>query len=293
MEETIIYKDYDQEALDRQYNNRARVPEFEKYVQLWDRRSAHVRQHRKVLHNIRYGPGERELLDIIPAARSGAPVQVFFHGGYWQAMDKAFFHFIADGFVEHQITTVVVNYPLAPRASMDEIIRSCSLALTWLYRHGASYSCDPDRIFVSGHSAGGHIVAMLMATDWKALEAGLPSDLIKGGCSISGLFDLTPIRLSYLNDVLGLDEATAKRNSPVYLSPTCAGPLILSVGEREPAEYHAQSNGLSEAWSRKGLSVTSFILPAHNHFSSLGELADKGSALNRKILVQHCRHNCK
>src|SRR5262249_509506 len=150
--------------------------------------------------NLAYGPHERERLDIFPAAQTPAPVQVFFHGGYWQAFSKDTFHFVGESFIEHGITTAYVNYPLGPQASMAEIVASCRNSLAWLYRHVGEYGGNPQKIYISGHSAGGHLVAMLMATAWPDQAAELPRDLIKGGCTISGLFDLIPIQLSYVND---------------------------------------------------------------------------------------------
>ena len=264
----VIYKEYDQAALNAQYNNRAAVPGFSRFVQQWQQHSEQVRKRIRICQDLRYGSHERECLDIFPASQANAPLQVFFHGGYWQAMDKEVFHFIADGFIEHGVTTVCVSYPLAPHASMDEIMRSCRKAIVWLYHHASEYNGDSNRMYVSGHSAGGHIVAMLMATHWNEFAENLPHDVIKGGCAISGLFSLIPIQLCYLNDVLGMDEATAQRNSPLFLSPTCSAPLIVSVGELESDEYHAQSRDLSAAWSQKGLAITELPVADANHFST-------------------------
>jgi len=281
-----IYKDYNQAALDKQYNNRARVPNFAQIVTRWQQQSEALRQQSNTQANLQYGPHARELIDIFPAERANAPMQVFFHGGYWQAMEKDVFHFIAGGFVGRGITTVLVNYPLAPEASMDEIVDSCRRAMIWLYRHGAKYQGNPDSIFISGHSAGGHIVAMLMATDWPAMAKNLPKNLIKGGCAISGLFNLTPIRLSYLNEVLGMDTEMAARNSPVSMSPASESPLIISVGALESEEYHAQSRELYISWSQKGIPAIHLPVPKANHFSVLDHLVDTKAALNRAIVEQ-------
>src|SRR5262249_44808899 len=151
--------------------------------------------------------------------------------------------------------------PLGPQASMAEIVASCRNSLVWLYQHAGEYGGDPQNIYISGHSAGGHLVAMLMATAWPDQAAELPRDLIKGGCAISGLFDLIPIQLSYVNDKLGMDETVARQYSPVRLAPGCDSPLIVSVGEWETAEYRAQSHDLVTAWSQKGLTITELVLP--------------------------------
>ena len=282
----IIYKNYDKAALDSQYNNRARVPNFEQIVQRWETESEQLRQRVKSYRGVSYGSRAREYLDIFPAAHPGAPLQVFFHGGYWQALQSGVFHFITNGFLRHGITTVFVNYPLAPEASMDEIVEACRQAIIWLYRHAAEYGGNPNQIYISGHSAGGHLAAMLMATYWKTLAEELPHNLIKGGCAISGLFNLIPIQLSYVNDKIGLDKAAAQRNSPAFLTPASSSPLIVSVGGAESEEYHAQSQELTAAWSQHGLSITELILEGRHHFSILDSLVDPEGALNRAILGQ-------
>jgi arylformamidase len=236
--------------------------------------------------DLRYGSSEREYLDIFPAVQPNAPVQVFFHGGYWQAMEKAVFHFLANGFIDKGITVVCVNYPLAPQASMDEIVRACRHATVWLYQHISDYHGDPSRIYISGHSAGGHLVAMLMATQWKTFGEQIPQDLIKGGCAISGLFSLIPVQLCYLNTVLGMDEATAQRNSPLFLSPTCSAPLIISVGKLESDEYHAQSRDVAIKWEQQGVPVTEITVANANHFSILDHVVDRKMSLNQAILSQ-------
>jgi arylformamidase len=282
----FVYKNYTQEALDRQYNNRQAVPDFAAIVAQWEADSEAFRQRARSHQESAYGPHPRETLDIFPAAQAGAPIQVFFHGGYWQAMDKRVFHFIAEGFIDWGATMIFINYPLAPQATMDEIIQSCRQAIVWLVRHGADYGANIDRLYISGHSAGGHIAAMLMTTAWPELDPTLPADPIKGACAISGLFNLTPIQLCYLNSVLGLDEAMTRRNSPVGLNPTCPNPLIVTVGEREPAEYQAQSQDLASAWSDKGLPITQIQAANADHFSILEQVIDPEARLNQVILQQ-------
>lgn len=282
----MIYKSYDQEALDSQYNNRAKVPDFEQIVQGWERDSEALRQRTRFHANIPYGAHLREILDIFPASQPGAPVQVFIHGGYWRSLEKGLFHFIAGSFLDHNITYVAINYPLAPQATMDEIVASCRQAIIWLYRNIARYNGDPHKIYISGHSAGGHLVASLMATEWRDLAADLPADPIKGGCAISGLFNLIPIQLCYVNDEVRLDEAMARRNSPVFLPPTSKSSLIVAVGGEESEEYLAQSQELAAAWSQAGLPVTPLVVPGANHFSILDSLVNSQALLHQMILEQ-------
>lgn len=282
----VIYKTYDQPALDSQYNNRARVPNFEQIIQQWEQASEVLRQRAQFQADVPYGTHPREILDIFPASRPSAPVQAFFHGGYWRSLEKRLFHFIAADFIDRDITYVAVNYPLAPQATMDEIVNSCRQAIVWLYRHIGTYNGDSAKIYISGHSAGGHIVAMLMTTNWPELATDLPLDPIKGGCAISGLFNLIPVQLSYVNADLQMDEAMARRNSPLFLAPTCKSPVIVTVGGAESEEYLAQSQDLTIAWSQQELPVTQLIIPEANHFSILDHLVNPQAPLHQAMLAQ-------
>ncbi len=283
---TFVYKNYDQATLNKQYNNRSQVSDFEQVVQQWERESEALRQRTQSHLDLAYGPHERNYLDIFFAAKPDAPVLVFFHGGYWQAMNKRVFHFIAGGVVEQGITTVLVNYPLGPQATMDEIISACRRAMAWLYRHIAEYGGDPQRIHISGHSAGGHLVGMLMATQWPTYAEDLPPNLIKGGCAISGLFNLIPIQLCHVNDKVGMNRDMAHRNSPIQLPPVCHSPLIVTVGELESTEYHAQSDDFSTVWAGQGVPITELKIAGANHFSILESLVCKEGVLNKTILTQ-------
>jgi len=279
-----VYKHYTQTDLDKQYNARASVTDFGGIVEDWNRRSKELRRYAHMVKDVRYGAGERELLDIFPTSRPDSPLLVFFHGGYWQALDKRVFHFVVRELIERGIAAAVANYPLAPAVSMDEIVQSCRKAMVWLYRCGTDYGCSSEEIFVCGHSAGGHIAAMLMATSWSLIADGLPVDLVKGGCALSGLFDLHPIRLSYLNDTLGMNEVTARRNSPVHLAPACNRQMVVSVGAAESDEFHFQSKDFVSAWSDKGVPVNLMIVEKAGHFSMLDHLTDSGSPLFQAIL---------
>lgn len=282
----IVYKEYTQETLDAQYNARASVPDFPRVLKSWKHRSEVTRQKARLHENLAYGTGEREVMDIFASREPSSSLLVFFHGGYWQALDKRVFHFIADDFVEHGIAVAIVNYPLAPAASMDEIVDSCRRAMAWVYRHACEYDCDRNRLFACGHSAGGHITAMLMATAWDRVSADLPTDLIRGGCTISGLFDLHPIRLSYLNGILGMDEATAQRNSPLHHTPACGSPVLVSVGEMESKEFLVQSEDFAAAWYARGVSAKMMMVAGANHFSMLDHFADSSSELHTALRLQ-------
>jgi len=167
---------------------------------------------------------------------------------------------------------------------MDELVRQCRASIAWLHNHAASFGGDPRRISVSGHSAGGHLVAMLLATDW--LRFGAPPDVVKAGCAISGLYDLEPIRLCYLNAVLQLTPAAARRNSPIHLAPPRQAPLVLALGGLEGPEYDRQTAALAAAWQARGVPCDVLRLASHHHFSIVGELGDPKSELSRAIFRQ-------
>jgi arylformamidase len=283
--------DYDRGGLDAQYNLRAAVPTFQGDFDRWRRLSATTRQRPRARLDVPYGEGPLESLDLFLADAPGAPVQAFIHGGYWQAMDKSDFDFIADGFAPRSAHTAVINYPLAPAANMDEIVAAARSALAWLWRHAGEFNGDRDRLFVSGHSAGGHLTAMAMLTDWRALGPDLPVDLVKGGMAISGIFDLEPIRLCYLNDKVGLDPPMARRNSPAALLAAgehrrSLGDLGFCVGAQETAEFHRQQADFAKAWSDAGGASAIVPAPKLHHFNVVDELARPGSALNVAVRRQ-------
>lgn len=280
-----VFRHYDQDALDREYDNRRKVADALEWLARYARESEGARKDLECRLDVTYGPTPAERLDIFPAPGGKAPISVFVHGGYWRALDKADFHFVARAFVPAGVAAVVINYGLVPAVTMEELVRQCRAAVAWAYRNAASFGGDPERIFVSGHSAGGHLVAMLMATDWRAF-AGLPDAAVKGGAGISGLYDLEPIRLCYLNETLGLAPDDARRLSPVLLPRPRRGALLLVVGGDEGPEYHRQTDDLARAWRGPDLAVEVMDMAGHHHFSIVSQLESPESALSRAILAQ-------
>ena len=235
--------------------------------------------------DIPYGPTAAEHLDLYPARAPDAPVHLFIHGGYWHSLSSREFSFVAEGLVEAGVAVAVLNYDLCPAVTMTEIVRQNRAAVKWLYKNARRYNCDPDRISVSGHSAGGHLTAMLMATDWAGTY-GLPPDAVKSGCAISGLFDLAPFAHSWLQPRLKLNAEEIERNSPILHVPQSAGPLVVTLGGDESAEFHRQSQDFLAAWTRAGLPGTYLDLPGLNHFTVLEGYMDRRSPLCSAILRQ-------
>ena len=276
----LIYKQYDQAALDRQYNNRLHVPDFANHIERWKSLSLETEKELPVVKDIAYGKLPREQLDIYPSSQPSSKTLIFIHGGYWQKFDKADFQFIAKAFRRDNVSTVIINYPLAPVVSIDEILLSCRGAIQWVYNNIKDYNSDHGQLYVAGHSAGGQLAAMLMATDWS--EFNVAADAIKGVCGISGIFNLEPIRLSDLNQVLNIDWSTALRNSPVKLLPATRCPLAIVVGAEETEEFLDQSRELYTCW-KKTIPVEMIIAEGSNHFSIVETMLDPGSSLHKAM----------
>ena len=194
------------------YNLRLRHPNFEDYFVVWEAESVRVREAFPCTLDVRYGAGPNMTADLFPAPAAGAPIQVFIHGGYWRAMDKDVHSFPAEGFVAAGGAAVSLNYALAPAVTLDTIVEQCRTAIEWVADNAGRLNGDPDRIFVSGHSAGGHLTAMMLCTDWAA--RGRPADLVKGGTPISGIFDLAPIMETSINDDVRLDAEYGRAQQP-------------------------------------------------------------------------------
>lgn len=274
-----IYKQYNQEQLDNQYNNRLYVPDFATYLERWDTWSEASRAKYAFLKDIAYGDHSRERLDIFPSNKPNAKVLVFIHGGYWQLFDKTKFHFIAEAFLSHNITTVFINYLLAPAATMDEIVASCRKAMLWLQDNLAAYHADANEVYLAGHSAGAHLAATIMCKAANELQ-----NFIKGVCLLSGLFNLIPLQLSNRNEALQMDKAMAIRNSPIELLPAHTCPFLIAVGAAETQEFKDQSRELYNCYKNK-TSVELLELSGLNHFSILDALVDEKTLLH-KAMVQ-------
>jgi arylformamidase len=266
----------DQAALDANYNLRAAVPEHPAWFERYAATSAAFRARWPGRLDLTYGDSPRQAIDLFLPQGSQAPqppLLVFIHGGYWQALDRKDFSFVAERLVEAGAAAALVGYDLAPAVDMDTIVDQIRHAIAWLHRHAGAQGFDPERICLAGHSAGGHLAAMALATDWTA-TFGLPADLIKGVCAISGVFDLEPIRLCYLNQVLRLDAEQARRNSPVLLPPQAHCPVMLAVGERETEAFHRQSSAYADALRRANLPCDLTVQQGLDHFAIIMAMTD-------------------
>jgi arylformamidase len=274
----------DRATLDANYNLRAAVPEFQDYFDRYDATSEAFRARWPGRMDLAYGDTPRQAIDLFLPDATDPPLLAFVHGGYWQSQDRKRFAFVAGPLVEAGAAVAMIGYDLAPSVDMDAIVDQIRRALAWLHRHGVELGFDSGRIHVAGHSAGGHLAAMALATDWAA--AGLPADLVKGLCPISGVFELEPIRRCYLNDVVGLDPEQVYRNGPLRLPSPNRCPVTVAVGERETAAFHEQSRAYDAHLQQAGVASRLLVQPGADHFAIVMAMADSDSPVVRAILAQ-------
>ncbi len=269
------------EALEVQYNNQRRVPEFPRIAEDWMRRSAALREAARCDLDVSCGPGPRDRLDLYHAEGSAPPLLVYVHGGYWQRGDKSMYGFIARGPLARGFSVAVINYDLCPQVALGQIPPQVARTLAWLLRPDADGPCrhDAQRVFLAGHSAGGHLTAAMLTTDFSRLDATLPPCPLAGAMAISGVFELAPLVPTSINDALGLDRTTAERDSPAWRTPVPgACPLVAAVGGDESEEFLRQSRDLAARWA--GATSTRVLVPARrNHFTVLECLADPDGEL--------------
>lgn len=275
---------HDPQWLDRMYNNRALVPDHAQYFSRWASDSAAVRAQADCVLNRPYGDGPGEELDIFPAGQGGAPVLVFIHGGYWRSLDKSDHSFVAPAFTQRGVCVVIPNYALCPATTIPGITLQMVQALAWTWRNIRRFGGDPQRITVAGHSAGGHLAAMLLACRWQSVGSELPAGLVRNALSISGLYDLEPLRHTpFLKDSLRLTASDARRSSPALLPAPAQGQLMSVAGGSESAEFLRQNGLIRTAWGKAAVPVCE-ALPGLNHFSVLEALTDPAHRLHSLAL---------
>ena len=283
--------------LDAQYNNRLRVPNFMENVQRWQVDSEQARLSQACTLDVPYSEhgvmDEAYRLDIFPASvarksKKKAPVLVFIHGGYWRSLDKADHSFVAPTFTQAGTCVVVPNYALCPAVTIETLVLQQVHALAWVYRNIAQYGADASRITVVGHSAGGHLAAMMLSCQWNKFAVDLPANLVRNAFSLSGLHDLAPIMASpYLQGDLRLTGKQVKRCSPAYFSAPNAELHALCGGD-ESDEFKRQNALIQKAWGKRCVRECE-ELPGLNHFTVLEALCTPGTrahALALKLLMK-------
>jgi arylformamidase len=263
---------------DQQYNARAMIPDHEQIFERGAMRSAEARANLRCHLDIAYGASPAEKLDVFPAEGKSEALLVFIHGGYWRSRDKSDFSYLAPAFVGRGVTLALPNYGLCPKVGIEDIVKQNLLAIAWLWHHGARYGVNPGRLYVAGHSAGGHLTAMMLAARWSTYMPELPFNLVKGGLAISGIYDLEPlVHAPFVNQDLKLDQALARRLSPANLPPATIAPLYTAVGGDESDEFKRQNALIARNW--KNAFAGDIPMPGCNHLTVLEKLAYPDSAL--------------
>lgn len=284
-----IYSTFNQSALDREYSPSSRIDDINVYLDEYSRLSSAAKgaalRAQTCVADLRYGSTADETLDLfLPDKPDLAPLHVYIHGGYWQQLSKEESSFAAPVFQQFGSYFAAVNYTLAPRQTLSGIVEENRRALAFLYEHADRWGYNRDRIYLSGSSAGAHLAMMMLLTDWPQL--GLPGDLVKGVCAVSGIYDLEPVRLSYVNDKIGMDAGEAAANSPILQDLRNCCPIILAYGDNETGEFKRQTNDYRQVLEEAGIPVAFGEIANRNHFDVITDLADAGSWLSRQVIGQ-------
>lgn len=255
------------------YNNRAAVPEFQSHFDRWALASAQARRELDVELDVPYGDDRMETMDIFRPQGEASALLMFIHGGYWRSLDKKDHSFVAAPFVKAGAAVAAINYSLCPAVKVEDIVIQCLKAGAWLYRNAAEVGAPRNRIYVAGHSAGGHLAAMCMAAQWPRYSRGLPEKVMQAGMPISGIYDLTEISLTpTVNADIRLNEAGAIKVSPAFMPPATRAPVHLVVGGREIDGFRYQQDLLADKWSN--VIADNSVSPDDNHFTILNSFSN-------------------
>ncbi|OGP30165.1 MAG: hypothetical protein A2038_03640 [Deltaproteobacteria bacterium GWA2_57_13] len=280
----VVYKGFRKEEIEFHFNPQVAVPDHPRWAEERRKASLRVRGTVKSWLNVPYGNSPRQVMDIFPGDKAGTPVLVYIHGGYWRGGSKDDNCQFAEVFVRRGVTVVVLEHDLCPSVTVTEIVRQARSAVAWVYGHISAYGGDPSRLYLSGSSAGGHLVAMALAHDWE--KQGLPRHMIKGAVAISGVYDLDAVLHVSVNEEIRLDAESARENSPFLHPPLPYTPLVVAVGGSEPRGWKQMSEDFFRLCKERGVECEYLEIPDAHHFSLSSHLADPDSPLARAILTQ-------
>jgi arylformamidase len=279
-----VYRDFDAEAMEAQYNPRLAVEDVDGVIADWASRSAAFTARTACELDLAYGPRPEETLDLYKPETPGGPVLIFIHGGYWRALDKQPYAFSTAPLVAAGALVASINYTLCPAVTLDEIVRQSRAAGAWVWRNAAAHGGDASRIHVAGHSAGGHLAAMMAATRWPDFADDLPTDLLKSATTVSGVFDLEPILSTPVNEDVRMDAAMAARNSPMALQPAHDLAMTVAVGGAETDEFRRQSREFRDQWANQLGAIDYIETEGENHFTVVEGQADPDNPITRALL---------
>ena len=283
MSETV-YKGFRKDEMEYQYNPRESVPEYPALAKKRSEASRKARATLKSWLNVPYGNSAREILDIYPADRPQGPVLVYIHGGYWRTGSKDENCNFAPTFVERGATVVLVEYDLCPSVTVTDIVGQTRASIAWVHRNIIRYGGNPSKLYVSGHSAGGHLTAMALAHDWE--KEGLPRNLIKGAVATSGVYDLDMVMQISVNEQVRMTPEIARENSPFLHPPVPTCPVVVAVGGAEPKGWQQMSEDYFKLCEERGLVCEYLVVPGANHYTMSEHLEDAGSPLAQAMLKQ-------
>jgi arylformamidase len=265
------------------YNPRLAVPEYASHFERWRKKAKAARDDLDGYLDVPYGPHPMEKLDIFRAQGQSRALLVFIHGGYWRALDKSDCSFVAVPFVQRGVTVALINYALCPAVHVQDIVLQVLQACAWLYRNGNNFGAPAGKLFVSGHSAGGHLTAMTLAAQWPKFSPDLPKKVVQAGLTISGVYDVEPIMLTQsINVDVRFTPPEVKRVSPAFMPPATDAPLYTAFGGKEQEGFHDQNKLIREQW--KSVAKDDLPCPEDNHFTILDRLAEPGSPLFKGAL---------
>ena len=265
--------------LEKGYNVHLLRDDMPQVMEDWMARSEEFRANVDARLDFAYDEGPRDRLDLFRCGDSGAPLLVFIHGGYWQRGDKSAFSFIAEPFVAQGVDVALIGYQLCPETDMTSMVVQIRKAIIWLWRNGAQHGISADRINVCGHSAGGHLTAMMLTTEWNQLGEDLANNLVKTAIPMSGLYQLEPLRHTTISDALHIDATVARGNSPYFLQPATNAPILVTIGGDESPQLHWQTDQFVEHWGRFTAPIETHIEPNVDHFDLANRLASRDSKI--------------
>ena len=269
--------------LEQGYNVRLLRNDFEKLFESWTARSSVFRGNADTQLDCAYDDGPRDRLDLFRCGERGAPLLVFIHGGYWQRGDKSVYSFVAEPFVEQGVDVALIGYQLCPDIDMASMVAQLQKAIMWLWRNAAQYGISADRINICGHSAGGHLSAMMLTTSWRQFGDDLPHNIVKTGIPMSGLYQLEPIQHTTIADALQMDTLVAHGNSPYFLKPETDAPILVTIGGGESPQLRWQTDQFIKQWSHYEAPIESHVEADVDHFDLINRLASGDSEIFNKI----------
>ena len=280
----IVYQGFRADEMEYQYNPRESVPEYPELAKVRAAQAKKVRETAKSWLNVAYGESPRERLDIYAPDRPTGTVLIYIHGGYWRSGSKEDNCNFVPTFTKRGATVVLVEYDLCPQVTVTDIVRQTRAAIAWVYKNITSYGGDPAKIFISGHSAGGHLTAMALAHDWT--KVGVPQDCIKGAVATSGVFDLKMVMKISVQEQVRMTPEVAKLNSPFENPPRVKCPLVVAVGAAEPKGWQQMSEDYFNFCKQQGMNVEYLVVPGANHYTMSEKLLDDTNPLTQAMIRQ-------